>query len=214
MAPVSILDRDFDAKIAGLPHDEARASLMEHAIRAQIAVYGLLAEEPGAKRKVAEGAAPYVVRFDEGLKTVARQVDDVIAQHRSIVDWHLNNDVQREMRRDIQRLLRGARTADEAEPRTQPRPLSRRRARLTTRRWRDGQGLSELYQLPPPPPPPPPPDEPPEKRCRRVGSRSRSDVRRSQAGRNRDRAQRPAAVVPEDCCPPTIVDKRLGGLRL
>ena len=36
MRPVSILDQDFDQKIAALPHDEARASLMEHAIRAQI----------------------------------------------------------------------------------------------------------------------------------------------------------------------------------
>ena len=36
MKPVSILDQDFDRKIASLPHDEARASLMEHAIRAQI----------------------------------------------------------------------------------------------------------------------------------------------------------------------------------
>ena len=36
MKPVSILDRDFEEKIAALPHDEARASLMEHAIRAQI----------------------------------------------------------------------------------------------------------------------------------------------------------------------------------
>jgi type I restriction enzyme R subunit len=36
MAPVSILDRDFEQKIEGLPHDEARASLMEHALRAQI----------------------------------------------------------------------------------------------------------------------------------------------------------------------------------
>jgi len=34
--PVSILDRDFSERIAGLPHDEARASVMEHAIRAQI----------------------------------------------------------------------------------------------------------------------------------------------------------------------------------
>jgi len=178
MAPVSILDRDFDAKIAGLPHDEARASLMEHAIRAQIserlaenpafyerlsetlqriiqelrdrlidaaeacrqmaavrgelrrevtiaeeqgltpvafAVYGLLAEEPGADRKVADDAAPYVAKFDEGLKAVARQVDEVIERHRSIVDWHLNNDVQREMRRDIKRLLRSGRAAGEPE---------------------------------------------------------------------------------------------------
>ena len=36
MRPVSILDQDFDQKIAELPHDEARASIMEHAIRAQI----------------------------------------------------------------------------------------------------------------------------------------------------------------------------------
>ncbi len=36
MSPVSILDQDFEQKIAALPHDEARASIMEHAIRAQI----------------------------------------------------------------------------------------------------------------------------------------------------------------------------------
>ncbi len=36
MAPVSILDRDFEQKIESLPHDEARASLMEHALQAQI----------------------------------------------------------------------------------------------------------------------------------------------------------------------------------
>ena len=36
MKPVSILDQDFEQKIAALPHDDARASIMEHAIRAQI----------------------------------------------------------------------------------------------------------------------------------------------------------------------------------
>ena len=36
MKPVSILDKDFEEKIAHLPHAEARASVMEHAIRAQI----------------------------------------------------------------------------------------------------------------------------------------------------------------------------------
>ena len=44
MKPVSILDSDFDQKVAGLPHDEARASIMEHAIRAQI--HQRLAENP------------------------------------------------------------------------------------------------------------------------------------------------------------------------
>ena len=36
MTPVSVLDQDFEEKIADLPNDGARASIMEHAIRAQI----------------------------------------------------------------------------------------------------------------------------------------------------------------------------------
>ena len=44
MKPLSILDQDFEQKIAALPHDEARASVMEHAIRAQI--HERLAENP------------------------------------------------------------------------------------------------------------------------------------------------------------------------
>ena len=44
MKPVSILDGDFEQKIAALPHDEARASIMEHAIRAQI--HDRLADNP------------------------------------------------------------------------------------------------------------------------------------------------------------------------
>ena len=44
MRPVSILDQDFEQKIAALPHDEARASIMEHAIRAQI--HDSLADNP------------------------------------------------------------------------------------------------------------------------------------------------------------------------
>lgn len=178
MAPVSILDHDFDAKIAGLPHDEARASLMEHAIRAQIserlaenpafyerlsetlqriiqelrdrlidaaeacrrmgavrvelrrevtiaeeqdltpvafAVYGLLADETESERPLTDPTAPYITVFDERLKTVARQVDEIIERHRSIVDWHLNSDVQREMRRDIKRLLRDGHAESETE---------------------------------------------------------------------------------------------------
>ena len=36
MQPISILDEDFKQKIATLPRDDARASVMEHALRAQI----------------------------------------------------------------------------------------------------------------------------------------------------------------------------------
>jgi len=53
MQPVSVLDKDFDQKIAALPHDEARASVMEHTIRAYInekladnpVFYGKLSEQ-------------------------------------------------------------------------------------------------------------------------------------------------------------------------
>ena len=53
MKPVGVLDRDFDQKIAALPHDEARASVMEHTIRAYInekladnpVFYGRLSEQ-------------------------------------------------------------------------------------------------------------------------------------------------------------------------
>jgi type I restriction enzyme, R subunit len=180
MTPVSILDRDFDEKVAGLPHDEARASLMEHAIRAQIkeriaenpafyerlsetleriirelrqrlidaaeacrqmravrtevrreqaiaeregltpvsfAVYGLLAEErggPAAPAAVAEDRGSYAAGFDEALKVVARDIDRIIEGHRAVVDWHLNLDVQREMRRDIKRTLRTTKRYPEA----------------------------------------------------------------------------------------------------
>ncbi len=44
MKPVSVLDQDFEQKIAALPHDESRASIMEHAIRAQI--HDRLADNP------------------------------------------------------------------------------------------------------------------------------------------------------------------------
>ncbi len=171
MAPVSVLDQDFEQKIARLPHDEARASVMEHAIRAQIkervaenpvfyerlsealeriirelrarlidaaegckrlavlrsqinreeaiaaehgltpvsfAVYGLLSGDTprDAERGVAEEGEGYVAEFDERLKTVARDIDAVLQEHRAIIDWRENLDVQREMRRDIKRLLR------------------------------------------------------------------------------------------------------------
>ena len=67
MAPVSILDGNFDQKIEGLPHDEARASVMAHALRAQI------------NERVAENPALYG-RLSEVLKRIIGQL------HRKIID--------------------------------------------------------------------------------------------------------------------------------
>ena len=172
MKPLSILDHDFEQKIAALPHDEARASVMEHAIRAQIherlaenpvfyerlsqrlariiedlrnrlidtaeacqrmaalrhqaqsvadiatqhdlsavsfAIYQLLDEFPAGetlKSRVAEGQGGYRTEIDEETKRVSEEVEKVIAQHKDVIDWQTNLDVQREMRRDIKRELR------------------------------------------------------------------------------------------------------------
>ena len=184
MAPVSILDANFEQKIERLPHDEARASVMEHALRAQIkenveknpafyerlsealeriirelrarlidaaegsrrmaalrseihreeaiaseqgltpvsfAVYGLLAgggsngAGGGAPGRVSEEPAEYRVEFDDSLKEAARDIDAILDKHRSIIDWWENLDVQREMRRDIKRLLRRTSRYEEDE---------------------------------------------------------------------------------------------------
>ena len=52
MEPVSVLDEDFDEKVASLPHDEARASVMEHAIRDYINTR--LADNPAFFEKLSE----------------------------------------------------------------------------------------------------------------------------------------------------------------
>ena len=172
MKPLSILDQDFEQKIAALPHDEARASVMEHAIRAQIherlaenpvfyerlserlariiqdlrnrlietaeacrrmaalrhdvqrvadiaaqhgmtavsyAIYQLLDEFPAGqtlKSRAGEEQGGYRTEIDEETKRVSQEVERVIVQHRNVIDWQSNLDVQREMRRDIKRELR------------------------------------------------------------------------------------------------------------
>ena len=63
MSPVSILDSDFVEKVAKLPGDEARASMMEHAIRAHIS------------EKLAENPAFYE-RLSERLEKIIRDLRD------------------------------------------------------------------------------------------------------------------------------------------
>ena len=172
MRPVSIFDQDFEQKIAVLPHDEARASIMEHAIRAHIhhrladnpvffaklsdqlasiiedlrnrlidsaeacrrlallrqhahsesdiaaehglsllafAIYELLdypSEETGSDSAVSEEPSPPFAHFDEETKNVAWRIESIVNRHNTVVDWQLNPEVLKEMRRDIKRELR------------------------------------------------------------------------------------------------------------
>ena len=182
MKPVSILDQDFEQKIQSLPHDEARASVMEHALRAQIneridenpafyerlsdaleriihelrarlidaaeackqmavlraemgreeatasaygltpvgfAVYGILAGEAqngsGSERSPSEETGGYRLDFDEDRRDVAQAIEGELDRVRSIVEWHDNLDVLRELRRDLKRRLRDTQLYSEAD---------------------------------------------------------------------------------------------------
>ena len=84
MKPLSILDQEFDRKIATLPHDEARASVMEHAIRAQI--HEWLAENPVFYERLSQRLA----RIIEDLRN--RLIDTAEACRRMAV---LRHDTQR-----------------------------------------------------------------------------------------------------------------------
>ena len=171
MQPVSILDQDFEQKIAHLPYAEARASVMEHAIRAQIherlgqnpifyerlsqrlariieqmraqlidaaeayrqmaelqkemqgetnvaaqhgltpmslAIYEILqtpADEGGDDRFARQDAGSYVIDVDDDTRDVALRVEEVLTGH-AVIEWQSNDDVQRQMRRDVKGNLR------------------------------------------------------------------------------------------------------------
>ena len=84
MNPLSILDSEFERKIAALPHEEARASVMEHAIRAQL--HERLAENPVFYERLSERLS----RIIQDLRN--RLIDTAEACQRMAV---LRHDVQR-----------------------------------------------------------------------------------------------------------------------
>ena len=180
MLPVSILDQDFDDKIAHLPHAEARASVMEHAIRAQIherleqnpvfyehlsqrliriigqmraqlidaaeayrqmadlqkevhgeaavaarhglspvslAIYEILREPSGEvaeERRARRDTGSYVIDVDANMRDVALRIEEVLSGH-AVIEWRTNEDVQRQMRRDVKGSLRSTGLYNEAK---------------------------------------------------------------------------------------------------
>ena len=92
MEPVSILASDFEQKISSLPHDDARASMMEHAIRAQISerigenpvFYERLSEQ---LRRIIEDLRSHLIDSAEACKRFAevreriRGEEDIAAEH-------------------------------------------------------------------------------------------------------------------------------------
>lgn len=83
MAPVSILAGDFEERIAALPHDEARASVMEHALRAEI------------RERVRENRA-YYEKLSEKLARIIRELRDQVIDAAEAV--RQLGELRREMR--------------------------------------------------------------------------------------------------------------------
>ena len=92
MEPVSVLDEDFEEKVASLPHDEARASVMEHAIRAYISTR--LADNPVFFEKLSEQLeriirdlrnqvidAAEAARMEDEVRRQFRAEEDIAAEH-------------------------------------------------------------------------------------------------------------------------------------
>ncbi len=75
MKPVSILDDAFDEKIQSIPHDEARASVMEHAIRAQIKER--LAENPAFYEKLSEQLERVIALMRQAVIDAATAVKEL-----------------------------------------------------------------------------------------------------------------------------------------
>ena len=74
-----------------------------------LAIYEILQEGSGAGEKTSyarQGAGSYVVDLDAGMRDVALKVAGVLNGH-AVVEWQTNDDVQRQMRRDVKGSLRG-----------------------------------------------------------------------------------------------------------
>ncbi len=169
MKPISILHPDFERTMAGLPGERVRASLMEHALRAEInrrfgenpafyqklsellkevigqlrqgtlddleacrrmgemagrmeeegdiaarleltrrgyAYYGLLLAEPDEPTRAAGDLGEHQEEFEEEMVKLAGRLDEAVEKHAAIIEWRDKPDVQREMRRDVKRILR------------------------------------------------------------------------------------------------------------
>ena len=73
------------------------------------AIYELLDERPDetdSSTQIGDTHGEYRTQLDEEIKSVALKVEKAIANHSGIIDWQVNDEVKRLMRRDIKRELR------------------------------------------------------------------------------------------------------------
>lgn len=101
---------------------EAQAAADQGLTELSFALYELLEQTTGGaqaesdgERRAGEERPGYRTAFNEALKSRALKIEEIMRRGQSIIDWWVNEDVQREMRRDIKRELRGLNGLSEGE---------------------------------------------------------------------------------------------------
>ena len=113
-------------------HGEATIATRHGLSPVSLAIYEIL-QEPSVgdeeERLARQDAGSYVIDVDPDMRDVALRVEEVLTGH-AVIEWQTNEDVQRQMRRDVKGSLRATGLYDEAqmdEPR-QPDRAGRPRA--------------------------------------------------------------------------------------
>ena len=73
-----------------------------------LAIYEILQDPSGSdaeERHARQDSGAYVIQVDDAARDTALQVEQVLAGH-TVIEWQTNEDVQRQMRRDVKGSLR------------------------------------------------------------------------------------------------------------
>ena len=90
-------------------HGEATLAARHGLSPVSLAIYEILQELSGdeeEERQARQDAGSYVIDMDDSMRDVALKVEAVLNGH-AVIEWQTNDDVQRQMRRDVKGSLRG-----------------------------------------------------------------------------------------------------------
>ena len=98
-------------------HGEANMAARHGLLPVSMAIYEILREPPGevaVERRARQDTSSYVVDVDANMRDVALKIEEVLTGH-AVIEWQTNEDVQRQMRRDVKGSLRATGLYDEAQ---------------------------------------------------------------------------------------------------
>ena len=98
-------------------HSEANVATRHGLSPLSLAIYGILGGPSGegdGERRARQDAGSYIIDMDADMRDVALKVEGVLAGH-AVIEWQSNDDVQRQMRRDVKGSLRATGRYDEGQ---------------------------------------------------------------------------------------------------